>query len=148
MAGLSDILAGVPRVCTTICWTLDRISKSVQHIVVHTCGTPANMLDTLRNAIEWFQPTSSHRNCTLQHCASECQICLRSPQNDMIYQLYAMIWSRNGVGLTCMGPYRHADAVDSVRPTCEVIRTCRYSARKSIAPPVLRCFSAHNLQSQ
>ena len=40
----------------------------------------------------------------------------------MLVQLYAIIWSRNGVGLTCMSPYRHADAVDSVRLTCEGIR--------------------------
>ena len=65
----------------------------------------------------------------VHHCTSECQICMRSPQNDMLVQLYAIIWSRNGVGLTCVGPYRHADAVDSVRLTCEVIRMCRYSAR-------------------
>ena len=34
--------------------------------------------------------------------------------SDMLYQLYAIIWSRNGVGLTCMGPYWHMNGVDSV----------------------------------
>ena len=45
----------------------------------------------------------------------------------MLHQLYAVIWSRNGVGLSCMGAYRHADAIDSVRLTVHAIQVCRYS---------------------
>ena len=85
------------------------------------------MLVALRDALERFWSANSCRKSTPHGCTADCQIRLRSPENGMLYQLYAIIWSRNGVGLSGMGPYRHADAMDSVRLNVQAIQVCRYS---------------------
>ena len=46
--------------------------------------------------------------------------------SDVVLQLYAIIWSRNGIAQTRMGLYRHADVVDSVRLAIQTNRKCRY----------------------
>ena len=98
-------------------------------IVGVTRSVPADMLVALRDALERFWSANSCGKCSLHGCTADCQIRLRSPENGMLHQLYAVIWSRNGVGLSCMGAYRHADAIDSVRLTVQAIQVCRYSVR-------------------
>ena len=97
-------------------------------ILTHsTCTTLHSMLVALRDALERFWSANLSRKCTLHGYATDCQIRLRPPENDMLDQLYAVIWTRNGVGLSCMGPYRHADAIDSVRLIIRPIQRCRSS---------------------
>ena len=52
---------------------------------------------------------------------SDCQTRRDWAENALSKYIFTDIWSRNCVGLTHMGTYRHADALDSVRLTCEVI---------------------------